>query len=283
MSLYASTIADPIEVITNPMTIIIGKTTTGTVLAPTGKVVATDLENEADYNYWSTEEDNTYVFNTDDTYWITNKPIIINKDYPLKLITNYPYDYKLVLDRYNAFSIDDYGINYNYDTTITDSNNNGTIDIINGYLELMPGAKINNTGTITLKGSSYIDINYSSTLTNKGTIDISNITDLFYWGNNGIFTLEEGSTFILPKSISTPNRNDFNITLSGSSDKPVNIVIPKGCEYITNINNNNKEDLFNAIEDATGFTFNGNTSNVSFISIKHTLSDITNTKYKHRM
>ena len=276
MSLYASTIADPIEVITNPMTI--GSTPS----VPT----------ETDYNYWSTTEDNTYVFNSNNKRWQANNTVTIDNGYTLKLINEYDgytlYCYNTFTNNGNVIIKDNAYLDIDYyytdeDTTISDSTNNGTIDIINGVLGLWNSAILNNKGTITLKGSSYIDINYSSTLTNKGTIDISNITDLFYWGNNGIFTLEEGSTFILPKSISTPNRNDFNITLSGSSDKPVNIVIPKGCEYITNINNNNKEDLFNAIEDATGFTFNGNTSNVSFISIKHTLSDITNTKYKHRM
>ena len=119
-----------------------------------------------------------------------------------------------------------------------------------------------NTGTITLKDSSYIHI-YKSTLNNTGTIDISNITDLSYWSNAGTFKLEGGSTFVLPKSIHTTNSNNFNITLNGTKDNPVNIVIPKYCEYITDINKTT-EYLFNAIEEATGLTFDGNKDNVKF-------------------
>ncbi|MBQ8651249.1 MAG: hypothetical protein IJ481_01835, partial [Alphaproteobacteria bacterium] len=116
--------------------------------------------------------------------WEANNTVTIDKDYTLKLITNYTSVYCFVLDCYNTFTnngnviIDNYGIlglNNNY------TSNNGTININNGALELWNRAKLNNKGTITLKGSSYIDINYSSTLTNKGTIDISNITDLSNW------------------------------------------------------------------------------------------------------
>ncbi|MBQ8651304.1 MAG: hypothetical protein IJ481_02125, partial [Alphaproteobacteria bacterium] len=116
----------------------------------------------------------------------------------------------------------------------------------------------------------FIDIYSSNTLTNTGTIDISNITDLSNWYNDNIFTLEGGSTFILPKSILGDRKKigyfyRFKpITLSGTKDKPVNIVIPKDCEYITYIDNNNKEDLFDAIQEATGFKFNGKRKNVRF-------------------
>ncbi|MBQ8651185.1 MAG: hypothetical protein IJ481_01510, partial [Alphaproteobacteria bacterium] len=140
--------------------------------------------------------------------------------------------------------------------------------INNGWLELSEDAKLNNTGTITFKGSSFIYIYCScSTLTNTGTIDISDITNLSGWYNDNIFTLEGGSTFILPKSITNKiktNKWKKPITLNGTDNKPVNIVIPKGCEYITDIDNNKKEELFNAIEDATGFTFGENKDNVKF-------------------
>ncbi|MBQ8651131.1 MAG: hypothetical protein IJ481_01225, partial [Alphaproteobacteria bacterium] len=185
---------------------------------------------ETDYNYWSTTEDNTYVFNTSsknsNKYWIANNTVTINNGYTLKLTTNYTNDYYYyVLFCYNTFTnygnviIDNYGIlglNNNYT-----SNNYGTIDIINGVLGLYNSATLNNTRTITLKGSSVIDIDSSSTLTNKGTIDISNITNLSKWCSSGIFTLEGGSTFILPKSIPIPNSNNFNIQLNGTKDKPV--------------------------------------------------------------
>ncbi|MBQ8651303.1 MAG: hypothetical protein IJ481_02120, partial [Alphaproteobacteria bacterium] len=172
-------------------------------------------------------------------------------------------------------------IDYN-NTTIGNSTNNGTIDVNNGYLGLRYNATVNNgylglyymatltnTGTITLTGSSYIYI-FTGTLTNTGTIDISNITDLSKWYNEGTFTLEGGSTFILPKSILEDSKKigstyTFNpITLNGTKDKPVNIVIPKGCKYITDIDNDNKGVLFNALEDATGLTFDGDKNNVKF-------------------
>ncbi|MBQ8651198.1 MAG: hypothetical protein IJ481_01575, partial [Alphaproteobacteria bacterium] len=138
--------------------------------------------------------------------------------------------------------------------------------INNGWLELSEDAKLNNTGTITFKGSSFIYI-YCSTLTNTDTIDISNITDLSYWGNYGTFTLEGGSTFILPKSITNKIKTYWwinHITLNGTKEKPVNIVIPKGCKYINDIDNNNKKALFDTIQDKTGFTFDGERDNVNF-------------------
>ena len=185
MSLYASTIAVPIKV-NNPITI--GSSTKDTK-------VATDLTN-TDYNYWSTEDSNTYVFHRDkdnsNKYWMTNKQVTIDKDYTLKLITNYNDGYDFVLSCWNTFTnngnviIDKYGvlaIDYNNTTTtnpISNSNNNGTIDIINGELGLLYSTTLNNNtkGTITLTDSSYIEFYTNSTLTNKGTIDISNITDL---------------------------------------------------------------------------------------------------------
>ena len=258
MSLYASTIAVPIKV-NNPITI--GSTPS----VPT----------ETDYNYWL--DDKTYVFHRDkdknNKYWKANNTVTIDKDYTLKLIKYYS---GCTLDCYNTFTNngnviikDNAYLDIDYNNTkgnpISDSTNNGTIDIINGVLGLWNSAILNNKGTITLKGSSYIDINYSSTLTNKGTIDISNITDLSNWYNEGTFKLERGSIFILPKSISTPNSNKFKIILNGTDDdKPVNIVIPKDCKYIKYIDNNNKGVLFNAIEDATGFIFNGDKDNVKF-------------------
>ncbi|MBQ8651524.1 MAG: hypothetical protein IJ481_03295, partial [Alphaproteobacteria bacterium] len=242
--------------------------------------VVTGLTNTPNYNYWSTEEDNTYVFNrgsnNDDIYWKTTT-VTIDEDYTLKLITNYTNGYYYVLYCDNTFTnngnviIDNYGglaIDYNNNTTIDTSINNGTININNGELTLCNGAILNNTGTITLTGSSFIYI-YNSTLSNKGTIDISNITDLSRWYNDGTFTLKGGSTFILPKSISTnkigSTGNTFKpITLNGTNDNPVNIVIPKGCEYIKDTDNNNKYALFEAIKEETGFTFNGNKNNVKF-------------------
>ena len=259
MSLYAAV------TVTNPITI--GSTPS----VPT----------ETDYNYWSTEaeEDNTYVFNRDkgknDKHWIPKNTVTVDNDYTLKLTTNYTDRYYCVLDCYNIFTnngnviIDKYGIlAIKYNKPIGNSNNNGAIDIINGGLAVYDKAKLNNTGTITLTGSSFIYI-YNSTLSNKGTIDISNITDLSRWYNDGTFTLKGGSTFILPKSISTnkigSTGNTFKpITLNGTNDNPVNIVIPKGCEYIKDTDNNNKYALFEAIKEETGFTFNGNKNNVKF-------------------
>ena len=253
MSLYASTIE-----VTNPITI--GSTPS----VPT----------ETGYNYW--ENSNTYVFNTSSnnnyTYWKPKGTVTVDEGYTLKLLTDYN-SYYYVLDCNNIFTnngnviIDNYGalsIDYN-NTTISDSINNGTIYIITGKLGLYWSATLNNKGTITFKDSSYIVISDSSTLTNTGTIDISNITDLSNWYNEGTFKLEGGSIFILPKSISTPNSNKFKIILNGTDDdKPVNIVIPKDCKYIKYIDNNKKEDLFEAIEDATGFTFSEDKDNVKF-------------------
>ncbi|MBQ8651207.1 MAG: hypothetical protein IJ481_01620, partial [Alphaproteobacteria bacterium] len=110
------------------------------------------------------------------------------------------------------------------------------------------------------------------TLTNKGTIDISNITDLSYWYNDGTFKLEGGSTFILPKSISSKVSTSYwskPITLNGTTSNKVNIVIPKDCKYIKYIDNDNKGVLFCTIQEATGLTFNGltfdgNKDNVNF-------------------
>ena len=257
--------------------------------------VAEDLENNTDYNYWL--DSNTYVFNRDkdkhNTRWIANNTVTIDNGYTLKLITNYTDGYYFVLDCYNKFTnngnviIDKYGTLGLNKTSI----NNGTIDINKGILGLWRSAILTNTGTITLKGSSFIyidnsailnntntitfkvisfiDIYYSGTLKNTGTIDISNITDLSNWINKGTFTLEEGSTFILPKSIPTNKIGDlygytFNITLNGTKDKHVNIVIPKGCEYITD-KNKTTDELFDAIYEATGLTFDGNINNVNFI------------------
>ena len=257
MSLYASTIE-----VTNPITI--GSTPS----VPT----------ETGYNYW--ENSNTYVFNTSSnnnyTYWKPKGTVTVDEGYTLKLLTDYN-SYYYVLDCNNIFTnngnviIDNYGalsIDYN-NTTISDSINNGTIYIITGKLGLYWSATLNNKGTITFKDSSYIVISDSSTLTNTGTIDISNITDLSEWGNNyGTFKLEGGSTFILPKSIPTNKINTSwrinPIILNGTDNNPVNIVIPKDCEYIKNIDNNKKEDLFEAIEDATGFTFSEDKDNVKF-------------------
>ncbi|MBQ8651525.1 MAG: hypothetical protein IJ481_03300 [Alphaproteobacteria bacterium] len=255
MSLYASTIAVPIKV-NNPITI--GSTPSVPITISSTPSVPT----ETDYNYWL--DSNTYVFNSDrGKRHIANKPVTVDNDYTLKLTTNYTDRYYFVLDCYNTFTnngnviIDKcgrLGLNSNYI-----SNNNGTINVDNGCLKLYNGAILNNKGTITLTGSSYIYIDSNSTLTNTGTIDISNITDLSYWYNNyGTFTLEGGSTFILPKSILTNkigSRYAFDITLNGTKDNPVNIVIPKDCAYITDIDINNKEDLFYAIKAATGFMF----------------------------
>ena len=256
MSLYATEIKQPITIGSTP-----------------------SVPTDTDYNYWL--DGKTYVFNTRvnivDQNWIANEPVTIDKDYTLKLITNHTNDYYYVLYCYNTFTndgnviIDNYGglaIDYNNNTTIDTSINNGTININNGELTLCNGAILNNTGTITLTGSSFIYI-YNSTLSNKGTIDISNITDLSRWYNDGTFTLKGGSTFILPKSISTnkigSTGNTFKpITLNGTNDNPVNIVIPKGCEYIKDTDNNNKYALFEAIKEETGFTFNGNKNNVKF-------------------
>ena len=223
---------------------------------------------ETGYNYWL--DGKTYVFNNNSgKYWKANEQVTIDKDYILKLITDYTDCYcYFVLECFNTFTnngnvrIDNHGtlgLN-NYTST-----NNGTIDIINGKIALYSGAILNNKGTITSTGSSRIYITSSSTLNNKGTIDISNITDLSRWYNDGTFTLKGGSTFILPKSI-TNKINTYRwkkpITLNGTKDKPVNIVIPKDCEYITNINN--KKELFSTIKEETGFTFNGNKHNVKF-------------------
>ncbi|MBQ8651221.1 MAG: hypothetical protein IJ481_01690 [Alphaproteobacteria bacterium] len=245
MSLYASTIAVDSD-------ITIGETTTG-------KEVATDLENKANYNYWSTEKDNTYVV-------------------------------------YNPSS--------NNNNTSSNNNNNGLISNGIGPLILEDTSHIifhggtitNNTGPITLTGTrtfknnAYILVNYNNTLTNKGTIilqdssfiyiisnnltntgtgtiDISNITDLSKWINRGAFTLEGGSTFILPKSITKKINTSIwinPIILNGTDDNPVNIVIPKGCKYINDIDNNNKDALFSIIQEETGLIFNGDKNNVKF-------------------
>ena len=257
MSLYASII----EVDSD---ITIGKTTTG-------KEVATDLENKADYNYWLGK---TYVFNRDKDkngkYWIATNTVTIDKDYTLNLTTIGYFYNDYVLKCWNTFTnngnviIDDYGvlgINSHY-TSI----NNGAIYINNGALGLF-GSTLTTTGTITLTDSSSIDIRNNSTLNNTGTIDISNITDLSEWYNDNIFTLEGGSTFILPKSITNKIKTSkwINpITLNGTDNKPVNIVIPEDCKYITDIDNNNKDALFSIIQEETGFTFGENKDNVKF-------------------
>ena len=202
-------------------------------------------------------------------YWMTNKPVTINKDYTLKLIATGYTSYNYALNCYNTFTNNGNVIIDNYSALGLRNNisNNGTMDINNGGLGLYGNATLNNTGTITFKGSSSIYIASNATLTNTstGTIDISNITDLSGCGNKGTFTLKGGSTFILPKSISIPNSNNFKITLNGTDNKPVNIVIPKSCKYIKYIyNNNNDVLLFNLIKIATGLIFNGERENVNF-------------------
>ncbi|MBQ8651516.1 MAG: hypothetical protein IJ481_03250 [Alphaproteobacteria bacterium] len=272
MSLYASIIQ-----VENPIAI-------GNYKGSNTKV-ATGLTN-TDYNYWL--DGKTYVFNTKSSNnnigWVAYKTVTIDKDYTLKLTTDCADMYYYALYCLKTFTnngnvtIDNYAtldIDY-YDTTtrnpIRDSNNNGTINVNKGYLGLYWRATLNNKGTITFKDSSYIVISDNSTLSNKGTIDISNITDLSEWYNeDDTFTLKGGSTFILPKSILGDNNkigstgNTFKpITLSGTKDNPVNIVIPKGCEYIKDIDNNNKDALFKAIQETTGFTFGENKNNVKF-------------------
>ena len=202
-------------------------------------------------------------------YWKVKNTVTINKDYTLKLITNYTDRYYFVSDCYKTFTNNGNVIIDNYSALGLRNNisNNGTMDINNGGLGLYGNATLNNTGTITFKGSSSIYIASNATLTNTstGTIDISNITDLSGCGNKGTFTLKGGSTFILPKSISIPNSNNFKITLNGTDNKPVNIVIPKSCKYIKYIyNNNNDVLLFNLIKIATGLIFNGERENVNF-------------------
>ena len=159
MSLYASIITayddyDDIETpfapteVTNPITI--GSTPS----VPT----------ETDYNYWFTEKNKTYVFNTSssNTCWRANNTVTIDNGYTLRL-ANYPSGYYCdVLSCYNTFTnngnviIDKYSrldlINNNPST------NNGTINVINGRLGLHNSATLNNTGTITLKDNSYIYI-----------------------------------------------------------------------------------------------------------------------------
>ncbi|MBQ8651354.1 MAG: hypothetical protein IJ481_02385, partial [Alphaproteobacteria bacterium] len=136
---------------------------------------------ETGYNYWL--DGKTYVFNN--KHWIANKPVTIDKDYTLKLITTGYTGDELALYCNNTFTnngnviIDNYGgleLNKKYTST-----NNGIIDIINGGLGLYWSAILNNTGTIKFKGPSRIDIYSNTTLTNTGTIDISNITDLSKW------------------------------------------------------------------------------------------------------
>ncbi|MBQ8651231.1 MAG: hypothetical protein IJ481_01740 [Alphaproteobacteria bacterium] len=232
-------------------------------------------------------------------YWIAYNKVTINEYYTLNLITTGYDDYYYVLDCYNIFTnngnviIDGYGelfidyINTIESNPISDSINDGTIDVKNGWLTLYDGAILNNKGTITLTGSSYIYINTNTAITNKGTIDISNITDLSYWSNAGTFKLEGGSTFILPKSIPTNKIGSAEytfkpITLNGSSN---NKVIFKYYTHEPYIDNNNIKirsisdaETYNSLEDITiktEFTFTGSTSNVSFIPTdKYTLSDI---------
>ena len=299
MYLYASTIAVPIKV-NNPITI--GSTPSVPITISSTPSVPT----ETDYNYWL--DSNTYVFNrgsnNDDIYWKTTT-VTIDEDYTLKLITNYTNGYYYVLYCDNTFTnngnviIDNYsalGLNNNYT-----SNNYGTIDIINGVLGLYTRATLNNKGTITLKDSSFIYIASSSTLnntgtitfedssyiyinnstvTNTGTIDISNITNISYWYNyDGTFTLEGGSTFILPKSIPIPNINNFNITLSctGISIKGNSNIRRSPYLEGSNIIAGYKE----SIEEYTGFIVDGwNESYVKDCNTdKYTLSDIANTEY----
>ena len=158
MSLYASIITayddyDDIETpfapteVTNPITI--GSTPS----VPT----------ETDYNYWSTEEDNTYVFNRSTSnshkYWIAYNKVTIDNGYTLKLINEYGMytlycfntftnNGNVIIDKYSRLDL----INNNPST------NNGTINVINGRLGLHNSATLNNTGTITLKDNSYIYI-----------------------------------------------------------------------------------------------------------------------------
>ena len=247
----------------NPVELVIGSSTQGN-----NNLGISSLTQVTHQNKWY---GNTYTINASDSNSRidTQGTVTINNGYTLKLINNCG---ACTLYCYNTFTnngnviIDNYGrLDLN-----NISINNGTIDINNGALELWNRAKLNNKGTITLKGSSFIDIYSNSTLTNTGTIDISNITNLYYWYNDGTFKLEGGSTFILPKSILEDSKKigstyTFNpITLNGTKDKPVNIVIPKGCKYITDIDNDNKGVLFNALEDATGLTFDGDKNNVKF-------------------
>ena len=190
------------------------------------------------------------MFNATGIYWKANEPVTIDNGYTLKLINNYGMytlycnntftnDGKVIIDNYGAL-----GLNY---TSI----NTGTIDIINGYLGLYGNAILNNTGTITLTDSSYIYI-YSATLTNTDTIDISNITDLSEWYNNGTFKLEGGSTFILPKSITNKiNTSNWKkpITLSGTKDNPVIFKTPY--TITTPSNNITLSKMYNSLTDIT--------------------------------
>ncbi|MBQ8651612.1 MAG: hypothetical protein IJ481_03765, partial [Alphaproteobacteria bacterium] len=98
MSLYASTIAAPI-IVNNPITI-------GDYVDSNTKV-ATRLTNTDD-NYWSTEEDNTYVFNRDkgknDKHWIPKNTVTIDEDYTLKLKTTGYTSNPIVLYCLNTFT-----------------------------------------------------------------------------------------------------------------------------------------------------------------------------------
>ena len=231
------------------------------------------------------------MFNADDKCWEANNTVTVDNGYTLKLINDYN---AYTLYCYNTFT--NYGnviikdnayldIDYNNKTNIDASNNYGTIDIINGVLGLYNRATLNNKGTITLKDSGYILISESSTLTNTGTIDISNITDLSVWYNDGTFKLEGGSTFILPKNISSKVDTFWwknNIQLNGTKDNPVIFKYYTHEQYIDNnsirIRPIPGAETYTSLTDIinkTGFTFTGNTSNVSFIPIdKYTLSDI---------
>ncbi|MBQ8651549.1 MAG: hypothetical protein IJ481_03420, partial [Alphaproteobacteria bacterium] len=103
------------------------------------------------------------------------------------------------------------------------------------------------------------------------------ITNISYWYNyDGTFTLEGGSTFILPKSIPIPNSNNFNITLSGTGISIKGNSNIRRSPYLegSNIIAGYKE----SIEDYTGFIFDGwNENNVTVKdcnTAKYTLSDI---------
>ncbi|MBQ8651529.1 MAG: hypothetical protein IJ481_03320 [Alphaproteobacteria bacterium] len=214
MSLYASTIAVPTEV-NNPITI--GSSTKDTK-------VATDLTN-TDYNYWSTTENKTYVFNTSssNTCWRANNTVTIDNGYTLKLITNHTNGYYYVLYCYNTFTnngnviIDKYGV---LDLNIKTSNNNGTIDINNGLLTLFGIATLNNTGTITFKVSSYIDIHKSSILNNTRTITLTGSSHIYIHNssilnNTATITLKDSSYIIIHNSSILNNTGTITLTGSG--------------------------------------------------------------------
>ncbi|MBQ8650903.1 MAG: hypothetical protein IJ481_00005, partial [Alphaproteobacteria bacterium] len=85
------------------------------------------------------------MFNSNNKRWQANNTVTIDNGYTLKLINEYDgytlYCYNTFTNNGNVIIKDNAYLDIDYyytdeDTTISDSTNNGTIDIINGVLGL---------------------------------------------------------------------------------------------------------------------------------------------------